>query len=159
VHGVYTTFIRGKTRGLVSNCAGLCTTDKPEREIIIMVEDISSDQLEQIIKDNKVVFVDCHAVWCGPCKALSPIMEELDEKYGEKGLRVVKIDVDSPDNREFSSINQITGVPSVIVFAEGKKVVFDDGSGKQLDKLVGVMPPEVYDQIAENLLSETQATA
>ena len=122
-----------------------------------MVEDISSDQLEQIIKDNKVVFVDCHAVWCGPCKALSPIMEELDEKYGEKGLRVVKIDTDQ--NREFSAQYQITGVPSVIVFAEGKKVVFDDGSGKQLDKLVGVMPPEVYDQIAENLLSEAKATA
>ena len=122
-----------------------------------MVEDISSDQLEQVIKDNKVVFVDCHAVWCGPCKALSPIMEELDEKYGEKGLRVVKIDTDQ--NREFSAQYQITGVPSVIVFAEGKKVVFDDGSGKQLDKLVGVMPPEVYDQIAENLLSETKATA
>ena len=122
-----------------------------------MVEDISSDQLEQVIKDNKVVFVDCHAVWCGPCKALSPIMEELDEKYGEKGLRVVKIDTDQ--NREFSAQYQITGVPSVIVFAEGKKVVFDDGSGKQLDKLVGVMPPEVYDQIAENLLSEVEATA
>lgn len=122
-----------------------------------MVEDISSDQLEQVIKDNKVVFVDCHAVWCGPCKALSPIMEELDEKYGEKGLRVVKIDTDQ--NREFSAQYQITGVPSVIVFAEGKKVVFDDGSGKQLDKLVGVMPPEVYDQIAENLLSEVQASA
>ena len=122
-----------------------------------MVEDISSDQLEQVIKDNKVVFVDCHAVWCGPCKALSPIMEELDEKYGEKGLRVVKIDTDQ--NREFSAQYQITGVPSVIVFAEGKKVVFDDGSGKQLDKLVGVMPPEVYSSIAENLLSETKATA
>ncbi|MHA1577098.1 MAG: thioredoxin family protein [Candidatus Thorarchaeota archaeon] len=122
-----------------------------------MVEDISSDQLEQVIKDNKVVFVDCHAVWCGPCKALSPIMEELDEKYGDKGLRVVKIDTDQ--NRDFSAQYQITGVPSVIVFAEGKKVVFDDGSGKQLDKLVGVMPPEVYDQIAENLLSEVGATA
>ena len=122
-----------------------------------MVEDISSDKLEQVIKDNKVVFVDCHAVWCGPCKALSPIMAELDEKYGSQGLKVVKIDTDQ--NREFSATYQITGVPSVIVFAEGKKVVFDDGSGRTMDKLVGVMPPEVYDQIAENLLSEAKATA
>ena len=122
-----------------------------------MVEEISSDQLEQVISDNKVVFVDCMAVWCAPCKALSPIMEELQEKYEGKGLRVVKIDTDQ--NREFSSTYQITGVPSVIVFADGKKVVFDDGSGRTMDKLVGVMPPEVYDQIAENLLSEAKATA
>ena len=122
-----------------------------------MVEDISSDQLDKVVSENKVVFVDCHAIWCGPCKALSPIMEELQEKYADKGLRVVKIDTDQ--NREFSATYQITGVPSVIVFAEGKKVVFDDGSGRTMDKLVGVMPPEVYDQIAENLLSEVKATA
>ncbi|MHA1636422.1 MAG: thioredoxin family protein [Candidatus Thorarchaeota archaeon] len=122
-----------------------------------MVEEINADQLDKVISENKVVFVDCHALWCQPCKALTPIMAELQEKYAEKGLRVVKINTD--DNREFSASNQITGIPSVIVFAEGKKVVFDDGSGKTMDKLVGVMPPEVYDQIAENLLSEAKATA
>ena len=53
--------------------------------------------------------------------------------------------------------NQITGVPSVLVYSEGKRVVFDDGAGKKMDKLVGVMPIEVYDQIAENLLSEEEA--
>jgi hypothetical protein len=53
--------------------------------------------------------------------------------------------------------NQITGVPSVLVYSEGKRVVFDDGAGRKMDKLVGVMPPEVYDQIAENLLAEEAA--
>ncbi len=115
-----------------------------------MVDDISSDDLPKLIEDHKVVFVDCHAVWCGPCKTLGPILEELDEKYNDKGLKVVKLDVDH--NRDFSMENQITGVPSVLVYSEGKRVVFDDGAGRKMDKLVGVMPPEVYAQIADNLL-------
>ena len=120
-----------------------------------MVEDISSTDLDQIITDNKVVFVDAHAVWCMPCRTLGPMLEEVHEKYHERGLRVVKLDVDH--NREFSSQNQITGVPSVLVYAEGKRVVFDDGNGNKTDKLVGVMPMEVYEQIAENLLAESAA--
>ena len=121
-----------------------------------MVEDISSTELDKIISDNKVVFVDCHAVWCMPCRTLGPILEEVNDKYEGKGLKVVKLDVDH--NREFSQENQITGVPSVLVYSEGRRVVFDDGHGKKTDKLVGVMPMEVYEQIADNLLAE-EATA
>ncbi len=120
-----------------------------------MVEDISSTELDKIITDNKVVFVDAHAVWCMPCRTLGPMLEEVHEKYNERGLKVVKLDVDH--NREFSSENQITGVPSVLVYSEGKRVVFDDGNGNKTDKLVGVMPMEVYEQIAENLLAESSA--
>ncbi len=120
-----------------------------------MVEEITADQLSEVLESNRVVFVDCHATWCGPCKTLSPIMEEIDAKYGDKGVKVVKIDVDQ--NRQFSMENQITGVPSVLVYSEGRRVVFDDGSGRKMDKLVGVMPPEVYSQIAENLLEEAPA--
>jgi thioredoxin 1 len=120
-----------------------------------MVEDINSDDIPKIIEDNKVVFVDAFATWCGPCRTLSPILEELHEKYQGKGLKVVKLDVDQ--NREFSMENQITGVPSVLVYSEGKRVIFDDGAGRKMDKLVGVMPPEVYEQIANNLLAEQAA--
>ncbi|MFW9848514.1 MAG: thioredoxin family protein [Candidatus Thorarchaeota archaeon] len=120
-----------------------------------MVNEVSAEELGTIVSENKVVFVDCHAVWCGPCRTLSPIMEELSDKFGDKGVKVVKLDVDQ--NRQFSMENQITGVPSVLVYSEGKRVVFDDGSGRKMDKLVGVMPPEVYDQIAENLIAEATA--
>ncbi len=121
----------------------------------IMVENINSDDLPRIIEGHKVVFVDAWATWCGPCRTLSPILEEVQEKFKERGLKVVKIDVDQ--NREFSMENQITGVPSVLVYSEGKRVVFDDGSGRKMDKLVGVMPPEVYEQIADNLLAQEAA--
>ncbi|MHA2118305.1 MAG: thioredoxin family protein, partial [Candidatus Thorarchaeota archaeon] len=74
-----------------------------------MVEEIKSDELDKVVSDHKVVFLDCHAVWCGPCRTLSPILEELDEKYAGKGFKVVKLDVDQ--NREFSMSNRVTGVP------------------------------------------------
>ncbi|MFX0055600.1 MAG: thioredoxin family protein [Promethearchaeota archaeon] len=117
-----------------------------------MVEEITQDELDKVVNDNKVVFLDCHAVWCGPCRTLSPILEELDEKYSGRGFKVVKLDVDQ--NREFSMTNRVTGVPSVFVYSEGKRVVFDDGGGRKVDRLVGVMPPEVYTQIVEELLAE-----
>ena len=117
-----------------------------------MVEEISSDQLDNHVNHNKVVFVDCHAVWCGPCKALGPILEELDGRYSDQGFRVVKIDVDQ--NRDFSRENNITGIPSVLVYTQGQRVVFDDGNGNRTDRLVGVMPPEVYTEIIEQLLAE-----
>jgi thioredoxin len=116
-----------------------------------MVEEIMSDQLEKIVNDNKLVFVDCFATWCGPCRSLSPILEELDEKYGSRGFKVVKLDVDN--NREFSMNNKISGVPSVFVFSEGRRVVFDDGKGKKMDRLIGVMPEEIYTELIESLLS------
>ena len=120
-----------------------------------MVEEIKAEQLESVVTENKVVFLDCHAVWCGPCKTLSPIIQELDEEYKDRGFKAVKMDVDQ--NRDFSMEKQITGVPCVFVYAGGQQVVFDDGSGRKLDRLVGVMPPEVYTQIVEGLLAEVEA--
>jgi thioredoxin 1 len=120
-----------------------------------MVEEISSEKLKEVITEHKVVFLDCHAVWCGPCRTLSPIIEELQETYKDRGFKAFKIDVDQ--NRDFSMENQITGVPCVFVYADGQQVVFDDGSGRKLDRLVGVMPPEIYTQIVEGLLAEVGA--
>ena len=120
-----------------------------------MVEEISANDVEQIVNENKVVFVDCHAVWCGPCRTLSPILEELHEEYKDKGVKVVKLDVDQ--NPEFSMQNAVTGVPSVFVYHEGQKVVFDDGRGNRSDRIVGVLPPEIYEGIIKDLLAQASA--
>lgn len=69
-----------------------------------------------IVNDVRPVVVDFHALWCGPCKAQSPILKEVAAELGEK-VRVIKIDVDA--NPEIAQRFQVQGVPTLAVFKEG----------------------------------------
>ena len=69
-----------------------------------------------IINENKPVVVDFHALWCGPCKAQSPILKEVASELGER-IRVIKIDVDQ--NSEISNRYQIQSVPTLMIFKNG----------------------------------------
>jgi len=74
---------------------------------------------EEIINGDKPVLIDFHADWCGPCKMLSPIIQEVAKELNGK-VRVIKIDVDK--NPAVSSKFQIRGVPTMILFKDGKSV-------------------------------------
>ncbi len=71
---------------------------------------------DSIINENKPVVVDFHAVWCGPCKAQSPILKEVASELGDS-VRVIKIDVDQ--NNEIASRYQIQSVPTLMIFKNG----------------------------------------
>ena len=81
---------------------------------IVHVSDSSFDK--DVLQAEGPVLVDFWAEWCGPCKMIAPVLEELAEEYGDK-LKVCKVDVDA--NPETAPKYGIRGIPTLILFNNG----------------------------------------
>lgn len=79
---------------------------------------------------EKLVLIDFHATWCGPCKRIAPFVESLAEEYKDK-LIVLKADVDEVE--ELAASQKVTVMPTFVVFLKGKRVA--DFSGANEEKL------------------------
>ena len=102
------------------------------------ITDANFDEI--VLKSEKPVMVDFWAEWCGPCRMLGPIIEELSNDY--KGKVVVgKLDVDS--NQEFAAKFGVRNIPTVLTFKNGELV----------NRQVGVSAKNVYADNLDSLLS------
>jgi thioredoxin 1 len=89
---------------------------------------IASDQTFNTETNEGLVLADFWAPWCGPCKMIAPVLEELDQELEE--VKVVKLDVD--ENQETAGKYGVMSIPTLLVFKDGQVV----------DQVVGFQPKE-----------------
>ena len=104
-----------------------------------MAKVATNTNFDDLLQDGKLVIVDFWATWCGPCRMLSPLLDEVEEEMADK-VTVVKVNVDDAD--EIAMRYRIMNIPTLLFFK----------SGQLVDKTVGAMPKNVLvDKIKANL--------
>ncbi|MBV8801730.1 MAG: thioredoxin [Gammaproteobacteria bacterium] len=89
------------------------------------LQTVSDSSFENDVVESKVpVLVDFWAQWCGPCKAIAPILEDLAQHYGDK-VKIVKLDVDS--NPATPPKFGVRGIPTLILFKDGQVIATQVG--------------------------------
>jgi thioredoxin 1 len=102
---------------VIAGCAGHNGFFSPEPESKDSLEHVTSATFEErVLKSDKPVLVDFYAEWCGPCKQLTPLLEEFASEHPE--IRVVKVNVD--DNPELTRRYGIRAMPTLMVIRDGK---------------------------------------
>ena len=105
---------------------------------VLEVNDANFD--EEVLKSEQPVLVDFWAVWCGPCKAIAPIVDGVAATYAGK-LKVAKVNVDQ--NGATPSRYGIHGIPALLFFKDGKVA----------DQIVGYVPQDVIEEKVKKLLA------
>ena len=104
-----------------------------------MAKIATNTSFDALLESDKLVIVDFWAVWCGPCRMLSPLLDEVEEEMADK-ITVVKVNVDDAD--EVAAQFRIMSIPTLLFFKNGQLV----------DKTVGAMPKStLVDKINANL--------
>ncbi|GFR39023.1 thioredoxin [Insulibacter thermoxylanivorax] len=98
------------------------------------IVDVTDQSFKNEVEGAGTVLVDFWAPWCGPCKMIAPVLEELDQEMGDQ-VKIAKINVD--DNPDTTSRFGVMSIPTLIVFKDGQPV----------DKLVGFQPKDALKSV------------
>ena len=105
---------------------------------VLEVSDATFD--EEVLRSEQPVLVDFWAVWCGPCKAIGPVVDSVAAAYAGK-LKVAKVNVDQ--NSATPSRYGVRGIPALLFFKDGKVA----------DQIVGFVPQEAIEEMIKKLLA------
>ncbi len=103
-----------------------------------MAEKFTDQTAKEAIASGKVVVVDFWATWCGPCIKLGPVIDELAEKYADKGVIVGKINIE--EDEELVMENRVRNIPTVLFFKDGECQARSVGSVKLSDLEAHLLP-------------------
>ena len=101
--------------------------------------EMSEPMFAETIENNELVLLDFWAEWCGPCRAIAPVLEELSDDYDGKA-HIVKVNVD--ENGKLATDYQVHGIPCLVIFKDGKEV----------EQVVGAGSKEVYAEKLEQFV-------
>lgn len=95
------------------------------------------ERFEEVINSEIPVLIDYFATWCGPCKMMHPILDDLKKQMGDR-VKIVKIDVDVPANRQSVYTYQIQSVPTLMLFQKGRMLWRQSGvvRAEQLKEII-----------------------
>ena len=93
--------------------------------------DLNSKNFQDTLKNNKVVMVDFWAAWCGPCRALTPTITELEKEFLDTAV-VAKVNVD--EEPQIAAALSVRAMPTIVIFKDGIEV----------ERLVGMSPKSTY---------------
>ncbi|MCR9172502.1 MAG: thioredoxin [bacterium] len=90
---------------------------------------------KEILQSDTPTLIDFHATWCGPCKAMAPVLDQVKEELGEN-IRILKIDVDK--NPQVAQAYKVRGVPTFVLYKSGK-LKWRQSGGVDRNSLISVI--------------------
>lgn len=99
---------------------------------------VTSSEAKELIASNKPLLIDFYADWCGPCKMIAPVLEELSKQFAGQ-VEIVKVNVDQEDlGREYG----VMSIPNLVAFKDGKVA----------KQVVGFQPKPMLEQLIQSIL-------